>query len=306
MINCKYIIIILLLIIIINFIIKNKVKNKNKDKDKHKVFESKQNDTKKIAFCFLIYDKINQEELWNDFFNTLDKNKYNIYIHYKINKPLKYFEQYKLKNCVPTKYGDVSLIHAHNLLFKKALEDSSNYKFVNLSQSCIPLKKSSYIYDFLTKDNMGHFNYLRINYLNFFAFKKTSEWFILNRNLAELVTSIDVLSINYIFENHFAPEELYFLTLIYNNKMENQVVITNNLANSATTFTNWNDMNYNYKNTVLPMQNYFQYYNLSKPKNYETISKEEIDYLIKDSLCLFGRKFDTMCDLSYVKELIIH
>jgi hypothetical protein len=51
---------------------------------------------KKIAFCFLIYDIINHEELWNKFFLDVDINKYNIYIHYKYNVPLKYFEKYKL------------------------------------------------------------------------------------------------------------------------------------------------------------------------------------------------------------------
>lgn len=75
---------------------------------------------KKIAFCFLIYDKINLEELWNIFFKNVDNNKYNIYIHYKTDKPLQYFEKYKLKECIETKYADVSLIHAHNLLLKQA------------------------------------------------------------------------------------------------------------------------------------------------------------------------------------------
>ena len=58
---------------------------------------------KKIAFCFLIYDIINHEELWNIFFKDIDTNLYNIYIHYKNNKQLKYFEKYKLDNCIETK-----------------------------------------------------------------------------------------------------------------------------------------------------------------------------------------------------------
>ena len=31
--------------------------------------------------------------LWNTFFENIDENKYTIYIHYKNNKPLKYFEK---------------------------------------------------------------------------------------------------------------------------------------------------------------------------------------------------------------------
>ena len=112
---------------------------------------------KKIAFCFLIYDSIQLEELWHIFFKNVDPNKYAIYIHYKTNKPLKYFENYKLKHCIDTKYCDVSIIHAHNLLFKKAFEEGCD-KMISLSQSCIPFKSFDYIYDFLTKDDYGHFN----------------------------------------------------------------------------------------------------------------------------------------------------
>jgi len=78
---------------------------------------------KKIAFCFLIYDIINHEELWNIFFKNVNKNKYNIYIHYKYNKQLKYFEKYKLNNCIKTSYADISLVKAQNLLLEKALTD---------------------------------------------------------------------------------------------------------------------------------------------------------------------------------------
>ena len=65
---------------------------------------------KKISFCFLIYDIINHEELWNIFFQNVDKNKYSIYIHYKCNKELKYFEKYKLNKCIETKYDNHNTI----------------------------------------------------------------------------------------------------------------------------------------------------------------------------------------------------
>jgi hypothetical protein len=42
---------------------------------------------KKLAFCFLIYDVINHEELWKLFFDRVDPSKYSIYIHYKTNTP---------------------------------------------------------------------------------------------------------------------------------------------------------------------------------------------------------------------------
>ena len=166
---------------------------------------------KKIAFCFLIYDIINNEELWNIFFKNIDINKYNIYIHYKNNKELKYFEKYKLTNCIETKYADISIIHAHNLLFKKALQDGC-YKIISLSQACIPFKSFNFIYDFLTNDDNCHFNvapheqcFPRCNILlNFYDKKniqKSSNWFILNRKNCDLVVNYDKTKINKEYSN---------------------------------------------------------------------------------------------------------
>ena len=70
---------------------------------------------KVLGLCFLIYDKINHEELWNTFFKNVNINKYNIYIHYKNDVPLKFFEKYKLTNCIPTTYADISLVKAQNM-----------------------------------------------------------------------------------------------------------------------------------------------------------------------------------------------
>ena len=246
---------------------------------------------KKIAFCFLIYDKINLEKLWNLFFKNVDNNKYKIYIHYKVNKPLLFFEEHKLTDCIETKYADVSLIHAHNLILKKALDDGC-YKMINLSQACIPLKSFDYIYEFLCRDNFGHFNmspqsqaFPRCNnLLNHYdknVIRKTSEWFILNRRLCESVVNEDVDQINKRYSSIYAPEEHYFITTIYYNNLQNEIISTQNLSNDATTFTNWGDMGYKYESG----------YGL---KNYNDIDKEELLYLL-DSKCLFGRKFNECC-----------
>ena len=244
----------------------------------------------KIAFLFLIYDIINQEELWHLFFKDIDPNKFSIYIHYKTNKPLKYFEKYKISNCIPTKWGHVSLIHAHNLLFKTALLDTKNYKFINISQACIPLKSFDHIYDFLIKDDLAHFNdmggscFPRCNsllqYIPASNIKKMSEWFILNRNLALIFSLIDINYINKLYGNIFAPDEHFFITYILDNKYNNQVVIHSQNINS-TTFTNWGDKEYKYKNG-----NHLA----GRIKLYNTIFSEELKYLI-NSLSLFARKF---------------
>jgi hypothetical protein len=246
---------------------------------------------KKIGFCFLIYDKINLEELWNVFFQNVDSNKYAIYIHYKQNIPLQYFEQCKLKECIETKYAHVSLIHAHNLLFRKAYDEGC-YKIISLSQACIPFKSFDYIYDFLCKDNYGHFNiaphsacFPRCNdllkYYDMISIQKSSEWFILNRQLCYLVIKEDKTKIDEMYTNIIAPEEHFYITILFNNNLQDEIITTPNISNDSTTFTNWDNMGYKYASS-------------DRLKNYDTIDEEEISYLL-NSKCLFGRKFNSKC-----------
>jgi hypothetical protein len=254
---------------------------------------------KKIAFLFLVYDEINHEELWHEFFKHVDKTKYNIYIHYKYKRKLKYFENYKLKNCISTKYADVSIIHAFNLLLKTAFtHDPENYKFISLSQACVPLKSFDYVYQFLTKDDSAHFNiapqnqcFPRCNsllkYLPKEKIQKTSNWFILNRPIAEKLFKVDNDTVNALYKKIQAPEEHYFITEVFRHNLQNQILTTNNSANGATTFTNWTGMDY-------------KYVSQKNLKNYDAISSEELLYLIH-SPCLFGRKFNKNCALSDMK-----
>ena len=242
---------------------------------------------KKLGFCFLIYDVIHQEELWNLFFKNVSTDKYSIYIHYKTNIPLKYFEKFKLNTCIETKYCDISIVHAHNLLFKKALEDGCD-KIISLSQSCIPLKSFDHIYDFLTKDDFCHFNICPHtqcfpncnNLLRFYdknTIQKSSNWFILNRKVCDIVVNYDKSKINHEYSGIYCPEEIYFITTVFKNNLTTEIITTPNLAKGATTFTNWSDMDYKYPST-------------HGLKNYTEISDEELRYL-RDSPCLFGRKF---------------
>ena len=254
---------------------------------------------KKIGFCFLIYDEINHEDLWKRFFDNADTKKYNIYIHYKFDKPLKYFERHKLKHCVETEYTKPSIVHAHNLLLETALENDCS-KMITLSQSCVPLKTFDHVYQFLTKDDYAHFNiapqdtcFPRCNNLlkhyDKNKIQKSSEWYILNRRICEAVTNIDNKTIDYIYDGTSHSVEHYFITTVYNNNLQNQIISTPNLAAGATTFTNWPDMEYKFPSVPSP----------TGPMQYDYISDEELMYLI-NSKSLFGRKFNKGCDIDII------
>jgi len=255
---------------------------------------------KKLGFCFLIYDIINHEELWNQFFKHVDPAKYGIYIHYKTNTPLKFFEKHKLDHCIPTNYADVTLIHAHNILCKAAYDDGCD-KIISLSQACIPLKSFHYVYDFLTRDDYGHFNmappaacFPRCNELLKFYdrshIQKSSNWFILNRTICRTVISEPLIQEHY--GSIISPEEHFFISTVYKYGLQDQIIATQNIAAGATTFTNWQGMSYPFPSK-------------KELKNYSEISDEEILYLLA-SKSLFGRKFNrecmgSLCNPTYLK-----
>lgn len=244
---------------------------------------------KKIAFCFLIYDEINKERMWWDFFKNADPNKYSIYIHQKIPSRLKYFDHSKLTNTIPTKWGDISLVDAQLLMFEEALKDKDNIKFINVSNSCIPLKSFDYVYDFLTKDSLSHFDVCshessfqggRCNPLLKFLRKdqiyKSSNWFVTNREHTEIcVKNQGFISL---FNGMLGPmiscsDEHFFITLVMLRGNINE----ENFKNNATTFYNWDDED------------------ACSPKTYDEIDDEEKDWLL-NSKFLFGRKFSKDCE----------
>jgi hypothetical protein len=256
------------------------------------------NVNKKIAFCFLIYDKINNEELWYNFFKNIDKNKYNIYIHYKENKLLKYFESHKIKDIISTKWCGKSLVEAQNKLLESAIKDSNNQHFIFISNSCIPLKSFDHIYNiFDTK--YSYFNktnsYTKSFTSNIKAYK-SSQWCILNRKhtlkilenndiLTEILLHWDKSNPNYYFIRG-CPDEYTYISLLYHLGLEKELILTETLSSDATTFAGWKYMT-NYKNFSKSEKK-------GQPNNYSYICKEELDYLIK-SKSLFGRKFIDDC-----------
>ena len=253
---------------------------------------------KKIAFLFLIYEVIHMEELWNIFFSNVDKNKYSIYIHYKYNVPLKYFEKYKITNCVPTEYADVSLVTAQNILLREALLDADNQHFIFVSNSCIPLKNFDTIYNTLDA-SVSYFNicpqsqcFPRCDSLEIDKkyIQKQSQWCILNRKHSIIMVN-DAKYID-LYKNIYAPDELVYITNIFINNMQHEIITTPNVSVGATTFTNWEGMDYKY-----PC--------IHGLKNYSFISQEEVNYLL-DSKSLFGRKFNRECITSFIHPFYLN
>ena len=104
----------------------------------------------KIAYCFLVYDKIVRHDIWNKFFQDKDTEEYEVIIHSKYNLSKEYLDEiYKFKykqiehdESVKTfSKNDINIVRATLLLLKKALEYENVSHILFLSLSCIPLHK---------------------------------------------------------------------------------------------------------------------------------------------------------------------
>ena len=260
----------------------------------------------KIAFLFLIYDMINHESIWHRYFEGIGKNRYNIYIHYKADRDvrLEFFDDYKIdkSKIIDTKYADISIVKAQNILLKEALKDTANSHFIFLSGSCIPLKSFEYLYHHLDTaysyfhvadpDDCFPDCEVALQYIPKRHIKKASQWSILNRKHGALLvgsdSSDDDPSNTYLrwFEDTYAPDELCYisyLSYVYNQSLDVEIIATSydSPPEVATTFANWEDMNYTFVSE-------------RELKNYKSISEEELEHLLR-SKSLFGRKFKPSC-----------
>lgn len=252
----------------------------------------------KIAFIFLLYNGMNHEDLWKKFFMGKE-DRYNIYIYSQKEYQQDSFRDHVVEIDFPTAYGDSSIVLAQNKLLELAMKDESNTHFIFLSWACIPVKSFDYIQEFL-KEEHSYFNVCpdtqveripedyRSKYHEV-TFKKSSQWCILNRrHTSVLLENQDFLE-DFDFP-YIAPDEHIYISKLYTDWLESELICTPNISVWATTFTNWSDVDYKYN------------FHHEWLKNYSHIDTEELLYII-DSPSLFARKFLTWCTTDGWKDL---
>tara|TARA_Y100000816_G_C26102784_1_gene584953 strand:+ start:411 stop:1244 length:834 start_codon:yes stop_codon:yes gene_type:complete len=115
----------------------------------------------KVAFCFLLYDKVEHRNLWKDFFRNSPEGEYSIYTHPKkiSSESNDWIKKHKIKNRIKTGWCEENLVFAFIRMLRHAIKDPENKYFCLLSGSCIPL------HDFKTiKRRLFKFPHSRINF----------------------------------------------------------------------------------------------------------------------------------------------
>jgi hypothetical protein len=134
-----------------------------------------------IAFCFLLYDKVEHGFLWENFFAIMDKLgiEYSIYTHPKlISKETQPWVAKNSIKTIETAWGEYSLLKASLLMYKKALKNKKNEYFILLSGADIPMHNPKIILNQLQKDNKSH---LDIRYNEEYDVWGASQWMYLSK-----------------------------------------------------------------------------------------------------------------------------
>lgn len=259
-------------------------------------------DNKKIALLFLCQDRINHIDLWEQFISD-GKDKISVYIHADNIKNVTqdFIKKYIIEETIKIKWGD--LYPGIKLLYKYALKDLNNCKFILVSDSTIPLFKFDYIYSQLTKTENSFIQYYKpyINRMRTGRFASQRRihpdfrnnikwehyyfnecWTILNRSHTQLV--LDDTHYFSIFKNTFAYDENYPMYLLSLNKKLNEV------TKLYITFVNWKEA--------------YCTGSQRHPKKYNLITNKDQVEILK-SKALFARKFDKDCNLNKIAPYLL-
>ncbi|WOL16081.1 hypothetical protein Cni_G24863 [Canna indica] len=188
----------------------------------------------KVAFLFLTRGPLPFAPLWERFFRG-HKGLYSIYVHalpdYKLDvteNSVFYGRQIPSEE---VSWGSVTLVDAEKRLLANALLDFSNERFVLLSESCIPVYNFPTVYEYLlnsahsfvesydedSPQGRGRYSQHMAPLIQHYQWRKGSEWFELNRELA--VTIIADYKYYSMFSKYCRPscypDEHYIPTYLY-------------------------------------------------------------------------------------------
>ncbi|KAH9303178.1 hypothetical protein KI387_014761, partial [Taxus chinensis] len=187
----------------------------------------------KVAFMFLTKGPLPLSPLWEKFFRG-NEGLYSVYVHslpnYKLQAaPKSVFYRRQIPSKV-AEWGRMSMCDAERRLLANALLDFSNFRFVLLSESCIPVFNFSIVYNYLIKSRHSFINafddkgpYGRGRYspnmepeVALHQWRKGSQWFEVDRKLAIAIISDNVFYPK--FKNFCTPacyvDEHYFPTML--------------------------------------------------------------------------------------------
>lgn len=187
-----------------------------------------------IAFCFLTYDEVTRQDIWEKYFENVDNNKYTIHVHPKFQKEIKsqkLFNDKIIPTICETIWGGFSIIAAQHLLFTEALKNQSTMYAILVSHNTIPVQSFDKFYKYICSlQNLSVFDvdlpnknqisrYDTLNMPNFpkSVFLFQSQWCILSRQDMACVVN-DFEKITDIFDDSAIPDEHTYVNYLVHYK----------------------------------------------------------------------------------------
>ncbi|URD89293.1 Core-2/I-Branching enzyme [Musa troglodytarum] len=165
----------------------------------------------KIAFLFIARNRLPLDFVWDAFFQGEKEGKFSIFVHSRpgfllneVTTRSAYFSGRQVNNSIQVEWGEASMIEAERILLRNALKDSSNHRFLFLSDSCIPLYNFSYTYHYIMSTStsfidsfadtkQGRYNPKMNPVIPVSDWRKGSQWVVLTRKHAEVMVNDDTV-----------------------------------------------------------------------------------------------------------------
>ncbi|KAE8663419.1 hypothetical protein F3Y22_tig00112980pilonHSYRG00020 [Hibiscus syriacus] len=196
---------------------------------------------KKIAFLFLTVSPLPFAPLWELYFNQIPKSLFNVYVHadptHPYETPFSGLFAHRVIHSKPALRFTPTLISAvRRLLARALLHDRSNYMFVLISASCIPIHSFNFTYHTLIgskksfieilDNEIGTFDRwaargadLMLPEVKLDDFRIGSQFWSLTRKHARLIVGDEIIWAKFnlpcvVWDNCY-PEENYFPSLVH-------------------------------------------------------------------------------------------
>jgi hypothetical protein len=203
---------------------------------------------KELAFCFLLYDKIVHQKLWEKYFSQASPDLYNIYAHtVKTTEKTPTWIKDNVVKRVDTGWCHEGLVLAFIEMLKEALKNPDNKYFVLLSGDCVPLYNFEETYKKITSSKKSRMNIETKTDPDGKKYYYAHQWVILNRDMAELYVKIennlDFLN-KVVYENYFdhdhCPDEMYpIYWFVKNLGAVSSTKFKKQILNNPPTYTKW-------------------------------------------------------------------
>jgi len=272
---------------------------------------------KKIAFLFLTIRDVNFPKIWDKYLAN-NEDKYSIYIHPKFPNEAKWRTDRIISNLKETAWGFIT--RAYLELFKEAIKDPDNFKFITISESCVPIQSFDNLYKALLADDRSWIKLMKITKYKYeVILKRTNGHFIhhyarmcLNRHhVKKLLINRDKLE----FFHQMQIGDEYFLSVLYPLSNYKDIEITYDdweyVINQVKELKNQIKLLYEEQEQNSKIDNNIQINTLQDKikdiaKNPKSITKvkEDLDKIIKCK-SFFYRKFTINSDIEdYWQEII--